>query len=199
MILGEYKVDCRWSPAMHLSLWSGVLCFLAGFWMPVSWCYENGPVEYLQLACMGGIVFLCCRATQYREFFLWCAAVMLLLMLREINCGRTLFFAYPDSSVRFYKWSEIPYGWVVQTCYGVLIAVTVLWFFVRKLFVRVPQVLRMRPLPIGCVGILLTEIIIARVCETDGALMVWEELAELSVVVTGLIVAGLYSGMRCSR
>lgn len=176
-----------------LSLCGGVLCLLQGLWLPENCCYENGPVEYLQLGIMAGIVFLCCRAQHQRELFAWCAAVMLLLMLREINCGRTLFFAYPDSSVRFYKWSEIPYGWVVQTCYGVLIAVTVLWFVVRKLFMRVLLVLRERPLPIWCVAILLLEIIIARVCETDGKLMVWEELAELSVVVTALMVTGLYS------
>ena len=42
-------------------------------------------------------------------------------MIREVNCGRTLFFHIPGTENAFYSWKEIKYGYLVHPIYGTYI------------------------------------------------------------------------------
>ena len=62
------------------------------------------------------------------------ALVIVILFLREINCGRTIFFPIEGVENAFYSWKEIPYGYLAHPIYGAFMALSGLYFILTKSF-----------------------------------------------------------------
>lgn len=89
--------------------------------MPESWGYENHWIENVQMLVLLLCFILCWRAKTDRAFWHSLAFLFVILALREVNCGRTLFFAVEGKENAYLKWSQIPYGGVVRLAYKAFI------------------------------------------------------------------------------
>ncbi|MDO4752558.1 MAG: hypothetical protein Q4A24_10685 [Akkermansia sp.] len=107
----------------------GIIIALA----PDAWGYENGVLENLQLALIlyGGA--LCLTAKDNKALYLCIAAILFAMLMREVNCGRVLFWSKcGDSFVcappsEYLKWQDIPHGQILH--YGAYTATALLCVF----------------------------------------------------------------------
>ncbi len=186
---------------MCVPVWAGlvcvaVLCAAVALWLPEWWCYENGPVEYMQMAVLVCCLLRCCFAEHHRELFYWGAGLLLLFMLREVNCGRTLFLQVPDAPHTFRRWSEVSFGWLVQGAYVAMIGAVVCWFFMRRLYRSLWQLWRMVPVPMGLLLICLSAMGAAQCWESMSGGFRYEEPAELTAYATLFAIICHYAGGR---
>lgn len=154
--------------------------------MPASWSYENGALENLQLVLLSYGAFLCLTATGERSFYRCMALVLAILFLREISCGRTWFFAVPGEENTFYKWKEIPYGWVVQLAYRLLILGTIICFLLKKRYLVFWKLGKGYVFPFFPVLELLFSIPVVLCAEHVFEKPMLEEAAELAAYLAGL-------------
>ena len=173
-----------------------VLCAVVALCLPEWWCYENGPVEYGQMVVLACCLLRCCRVTHHRELFAWGAFLLLLFMLREVNCGRTLFLQVPDAPHTFRRWSEVPFGCVVQGSYAAMVVGVVCWFFLRRLYRSLWQLWRMVPVPAGLVLPGLAAMGAAQCWECVSGGFRYEEPAELVAYAALLATICHYAGGR---
>ena len=102
-------------------------------YMPQKWGYENGLLENIQMAVLFFIMYLCLTSKVNKKFFNFVALALTIIIIREVNCGRTLFFPRPDTYHQYYSWRELPWPWlgkVVHTIYGIWIGIVGLIFFI---------------------------------------------------------------------
>ena len=111
-------------------------------YMPQKYGYENGLLESIQMAVLFGIMALCFTAKTNKRFFRFCALILTILMIREVNCGRTLFFHIPGTENSFYPWREIKYGYLVHPIYGAYIGIVALLFIIKKHFITLWKMVR---------------------------------------------------------
>ena len=191
----------QWDFSLKSVFWCTVvealLCVCPGAFLPEVCFYENGLVENLQLVVLALGGWFCLKSGHHRSLFCVVGLVVLMLMLREVNCGRTLFFAKPGEVNAFYKWGEIPYGWVVRLMYGVFIAGVSACFLCRRLYREVGVVLRSSGVPVWNAVFLLLSGCVAVCGERVLHSLPVEELSELVFYtsLTGMIY--LYSRASC--
>ena len=102
-------------------------------WLPIQYAYENSLIENFQLVVILFAFIFCVKAKTDKPFFYSMALVMIILFLREINCGRTVFFLVPGGGPNaFYSWKDIPYGYLAHPLYGLFMALSGLYFIVSK-------------------------------------------------------------------
>ena len=123
--------------------WIGVLTALAiipaVMFLPERCGFENGIIENIQLVVLFLGLFFALRPKVDKKFFTFVALVLGILLIREVNCGRTIFFPIPGQENAFYRWSEIKYGWLAHVIYGIYITFVGLYFLVNKLFITLWQ------------------------------------------------------------
>ena len=120
----------------------------AVMFLPERCGWENGLLENIQMVVLFLGVFFSLRPKVDKKFFLFVAFVLGILILREVNCGRTLFFAVPGTENTFYSWSEIKYGYLAHPIYGLYIAFVGIYFLKNKLFINLWQKIRDIKFPI---------------------------------------------------
>lgn len=102
-------------------------------WVPIEYAYENSLIENFQLVVILFAFIFCVKAKTDKPFFYSLALVMIILFLREINCGRTVFFLVPGGGPgEFYRWNEIPYGYLAHPLYGLFMVCSGLYFIFSK-------------------------------------------------------------------
>ena len=116
-----------------------------------------------------------------------------ILFLREINCGRTIFFPVPEVENAFYKWSEIKYGYLAHPIYGAYIAFVGIYFLKNKLFINLLQKLRDIKFPVWNFVLLLIGMIAGIYAEEVIHNFVLEESTELLFYVALINFVYLYS------
>lgn len=171
-----------------------VLVLICTFWcvFPEHWGYENGVLETLQLVFLLGVWWLCRTAKEERPLFHWLAWFVVILALREVNCGRTLFFPVPGEPNTFLKWNQIPYGWVVKTAYIIFVVGVCFRFIWIGGFKACWRLLTQRRMPVWNVLLLLLAVLISYLSEHVFGLMMLEELGECTVYGSMGILAWLY-------
>lgn len=128
-------IDTRFSITAFIALVAAVLCMVAAFTLPESYGGKNSVPEYLQLVLLALGCLLSFRAPVNKTFYVFVGFLLLFLLLREINYGRTLpCFADPDNPERFKKWKEIPYGWLAHPLVGLYLAAQLAFFICKKLY-----------------------------------------------------------------
>lgn len=109
-----------------------LLTYPAMLWLPIEYTYENHLIENFQLVVLLAAFIVCLKAKVDKKFFNSLALVMIILFLREINCGRTIFFSIEGTDNAFYSWKEIPWGWIVNPLYAVFMIGSGLYFLCTK-------------------------------------------------------------------
>lgn len=188
--------DFRLHTAALVAIVVAVLCVPLGAYLPVECGYENGVVENVQMAVLALGVYFCLRSGNHRWFFVVVALVLVMLMLREVNCGRTLFFAKPGAVNDFYKWKEIPYGWVARVLYGGYMAGVMAYFLYKRLYLQIGAVLRQVGVPVWNVILMAAGMALGVYGERVMNNMTVEEFAELGFYVALVGAIHIYARFR---
>ncbi len=111
-----------------------ILLYPAVLYLP-EWCgWENRLFENLQLFILFNCCFIWVFVKEKRRFFIFAAMIFFIMILRETNFGKTLFFPHPTRPNAFLNWKEIwyaPYVDPVMAVYGIAVAV---YFFAGKVY-----------------------------------------------------------------
>ena len=102
--------------------------------LPEKWGWENGVLENIQMLILFIGMYLSLRVDSNKKFFNFVAMVLVIIILREVNCGRTLFFSIPGTENAFYSWKEIKYGYLAHPIYGAYMTWVGIYFLKNKLF-----------------------------------------------------------------
>ena len=176
--------------------WFGIITALliipAVMFLPERCGYENGVVENIQLAVLFLGMFFALRPKVDKKFFYFIAMVLGILLIREVNCGRTMFFAIPGQENAFYSWKEIKYGWLAHIIYGLYMGLVGIYFLANKLFVTLWQKLWNIRLPFWNFVLLLVGMVAGLYAE-EAHMLVFEESAELLFYVALISFVYLYS------
>lgn len=127
--------------------------FPALMYMPQSYGYENGLIENIQMCVLFAMLFMCIFAKQNKRFFHYATLALLIIMLREINLGRTIFFPIEGEIGKFYSWKDInnqlgfPLGKCIHFTYGLYIAFVAILFIVKGIFKDVWNLVKCTKLP----------------------------------------------------
>ena len=141
----------------HLVSWIALLVLLLIFpalaFLPQKYGYENGLIENLQMAVLFGIGYMCLFAKYNKRIFKFAALALLILIFREVNLGRTLFFPVEGEIGKFYSWRAInaqlgfPLGKCVHFTYGAYIAFVAILFIVKGIFKEGFELIKNTKLP----------------------------------------------------
>ena len=126
------RLDFKFHPICFLPLMFAVLTYPAMKWLPVQYCYENSLIENFQLIVLFMTFVICLKAKTDKKFFYSLALVVVILFLREINCGRTVFFPVEGVENAFYSWKDIKYGYLAHPFYGAFMTLSGLYFILSK-------------------------------------------------------------------
>ncbi len=172
-------MDFKVYPVTVISIIVAVLIIPCVKFLPVKFGYENGILENIQLvflfiACIMGF----CAKTN-KKFFKFTALVVIILILREINCGRTIFFPIPGVENAFYKWKDIKYGWLAHPLYGIYMASVGLYFIINKLYLNLFEYIKKVKFPVWNIILLLLGMAAGLYSEKTMNNMLLEEMTEM--------------------
>lgn len=126
------RLDFKFHPVSILPLLFVLLTYPAMKYLPVNYCYENSLLENFQLFVLLSTFVVCIKSKTDKKFFYSLALVCVILFLREINCGRTVFFPIEGVENAFYSWKDIKYGYLAHPLYGAFMALSGLYFILSK-------------------------------------------------------------------
>lgn len=147
-------VDFKFHWVSVVALMVFISIFPALKYMPQRYGFENGLIENIQMCVLFVILFMCFFAKQNKRFFRYAAFALTIIILREINLGRTLFFPIEGEVGKFYSWKEInaqlgfPIGKCVHGLYGLYIALVMILFIVKGIFKDLWMLIKNTKLPL---------------------------------------------------
>ena len=112
------------------------LLIYPSLFLPEQLGYENSLFENIQLIVLLIGFIISIKAKNNKKFFNFVAMVLIILFLREINCGRTIFFPIPGEINSFYKWQDLKYGYLAHPIFGLYMIFTAFYFLKNKLYLR---------------------------------------------------------------
>lgn len=161
--------------------------------MPERFGYENGLLENIQLIVLFLGLYLSFSAKNDKKFFIFAGLILTILLLREVNCGRTIFFAIPGEENAFYTWKEIKYGYLAHPIFGIYIATVGIYFLKNKLFINLWNYITKTQLPIWNILLMLLGMGLGLLAEHSMHNMVLEEITELLFYVSLVGIIWIYS------
>lgn len=164
----------------------------ATMFLPERYGFENGIIENIQLVVLFLGVYLSISSKVDKKFFTFIALVLGILLIREVNCGRTIFFAIPGQENAFYRWSEIKYGYLAHPIYGLYMAFVGIYFLKNKLFITLWEKIKNIKFPIWNFVLLIIGMIVGLYGEEVHNLVL-EESAELLFYVALIGFIYLYT------
>lgn len=188
----SFRLAGPWALLLLLSLLMMAACGFTAQ-MPVEWGYENSLVENVQMAVLAGSFLLCLTARSHVAFYRLAAFVVLFLMLREISFGRTIFFPVEGKVDTFYKWKEIPYGWLAHWVVGAYLAALGLVFVLRCHWRSVRAILCELEFPVWGIALTVAAACVGRYAEAHLHDAVAEEIAELGMYLAFTYVVAVYT------
>lgn len=165
----------------------------ATLFLPAKCGYENGIIENIQLLVLFIGVYFAVRPKTDKKFFTFVALVLGILLVREVNCGRTIFFPIPGVENEFYRWSEIKYGWLAHPIYGLFITWVGIYFLKNKLFINLWEKIKNIKFPIWNFMLLILGMGLGLYAEESLHNLVIEESTELLFYVALISFVYLYS------
>ena len=185
--------DCKCYGVTLVAFLVALLIVPCVMFMPESYGYENGLLENIQMAVLFTGVFVAFKSKFNKKFFNMVAMVLVILILREVNCGRTLFFPVPDTVNTFYGWKDIKYGWLAHPLYGAYMAYVAFYFLKNKLFADLWNFLSKTKLPVWNILLMLLGMGLGLYAEKVTHNFVFEEITELLFYVSLVGIIYLYS------
>lgn len=176
-----------------------ILSYYIGLQLPLTWGWENGPLEWSQVVILTVGALLTgywwqeaksVRRFHHARFFAWAIPLWLLMIGREISWGRVFYQAGldPVNGPYFISVAQLPYGKVV---YPVLAIIILSWLFSvvkYKLYAIPYELFRQERFPTGDFILVVSSFIVAYIAEQHLHNAIMEELVEcaayLSLVLT---------------
>lgn len=143
--------DFRFYGVTWLALAVGLAIIPCLMYMPQKFGFENGLLENIQMAVLFVIFALCLTAKVNKRFFRFAALALTIIIIREVNCGRTLFFPIPGEYHKYYSWRQLPWPWlgkVVHTLYALWIAFVAFLFLKKKIYIDLWQIIKNVKFPV---------------------------------------------------
>ena len=141
-------LDFKFYGVTWIALAVGLSIIPSLMFVPQKYGYENGLYESIQMIVLFGIMAMCLTAQVNKRFFKFAALALTIIMIREVNCGRTLFFHIPGTENSYYPWREIKYGYLVHPIYGTYIGIIGLIFLCKKLYLDMWKIIKNIKLPV---------------------------------------------------
>lgn len=186
------RFDYRFWPDLYWYFAVLLLAFPAQMFLPVECGYETGIVEMTQLAVIGiGMVF-CIRSKYQRELFYVAAAILFVMLLRETNFGKTVFYPDPVRPNKFLSWDQIwyaPYVDPVMILYGIGVVV---YGIRKKLWIPLWKYVCTAKIPVWMVLAFLIAFAASSVldkCKMD----ILEEMVEMAAYVAMIGTLRIYA------
>ncbi len=161
--------------------------------LPETFGYENGLLENIQLFILFLGLYLSFSAKFDKKFFIFAGLVLIILILREVNCGRTIVFPIPGTDNAYYSWKDIKYGYLAHPIYGEVIASVGIYFLKNKLFINLWNYLRTTKLPFWNIFLMCLGMALGLFAEHTMHNMVFEEITELLFYISLVGIIWLYS------
>ena len=182
-----------WHWTSVLALIIALLVYPAIQYLPKTWGYENGILENAQMIILLIGFILALKSKYHKQFFNFAALIITIIALREINCGRTIFFPIPGTVNQFYKWKDIPYGYLAHPLYGLYIAWVAIYFLKNKCYIPLKNMLTKIPLPVWNIAMMFLGIGLGEYAENCTHCFVFEEMGELLFYVSLVGIIYLYT------
>ena len=119
-------------------------------YMPQKYGYENGILENIQMTTLFIMIYFCLTSKTNKKLFKFIPLVLSLLIIREVNCGRTLFFPIPDTYHQYYSWRDLPWPWlgkIAHFLYGTWFAIVIFLFFKKKIYLEIWNIIKNTAIP----------------------------------------------------
>ena len=193
--------DFKIYPITWVAILNALLIVPCILWLPQKFGYENGVLENIQLILLLIGFILCMKyknntpdtENSMVKFFRFAALVLIILFLREINCGRTIFFPIPGEVNAFYGWKDIQYGWLAHPIYGLYMAYVAYYFFSNKIFATLWNIVKNVKFPILNIILMAVGMIWGTLAEEVFHNMVMEEITELLFYTSLMGIIYLYA------
>lgn len=185
-------IDLRFYPVTIFAILVAVAVVPCIKFLPETWGYENEILENLQMITLTIGLFLAVSAKRNKNFFYFAALIIFLLIAREVNYGRTLFFPIPGEVNAYYSWKEIKYGWLVNPLVGLYIAGTALYFIISKAYKEMWNIITKIKFPVWNFILLFIGMVLGEYAEKATENFVFEELSELLFYVALVGIIWLY-------
>lgn len=130
--------DFRFYGVTWIALCVGLSIVPMLMFLPQKYGFENGFLENIQMVVLFVIMYLCLTSKVNVRFFRFAALALTIIIIREVNCGRTLFFPIPGTYHQYYSWRALPWPWlgkIVHTVYGLWIATVSFIFLKKKIYI----------------------------------------------------------------
>ena len=199
-IVNKY-LSFRFFPITVLALISLIIIYPCAKFLPESFGYENGFFENLQMVVLFISCYFTLSAKTENKFFKFIFLVLSILILREINCGRTIFFPIEGQENAFYSVSMLKQGTTIQQTFAKLvhpvfgwyIGLVGLYFLFNKMWLNLINIIKTIKFPVINILLLIIGIVLGLFAEKNLNNLLFEELAELLFYVSLMGMIYLYS------
>lgn len=186
-------IDFKCYNVTWFAIINALLIIPCAIFLPEKFGYENGLLENIQMFVLFFGLYLSFSAKSDRKFFIFVGLVLIILALREINCGRTLFFPIPGIENAYYSWKDIKYGYLAHPLFGTFIACVAVYFLKNKLFINLWNYIRKTKLPIWNILFILFGMGLGIYVDHSIDNMVFEEITELLPYISIVGIIWLYT------
>lgn len=190
-------IDFRFYPVTWIVLFVALSIIPMLIYMPQKFGFENELLENIQMVVLFITMYLCLSAKVNVKFFKFAALALTLIIIREVNCGRTLFFPIPGEYHKYYSWKDLPWPWlgkVIHGLYGAWITIVGLIFLKKKVYIDLWNTLKNVKLPFWNIAFATFAMIMGAVAEKlTNNNFIFEEGFELLFYVSILSLVWLYS------
>lgn len=172
-----------------------LLAYPATLYLPESFGFENGFIENTQMIVLifGCVLCFMSKNIKHKKFFIFAFLILLLLILREVNYGRTIFFPIPDTVNEFYTWKEIKYGWLAHPLVGLYIASVAFYFLKNKLYLNLIEYIKQyKILPYFQILFMLIGMALGMYAEKALNMPIFEEMGELLFYSSLISIISIY-------
>ena len=162
--------------------------------LPEKFAWENYFIENFQLL----ILFICfcitIKSKTNKKLFYWLSMIIFILILREINCGRS-FFPVPNLNNSFLKWKEIipNYYWLPTFLYISFMLYSIYYFLKNKLWKITIEYIKKAKIDFWNLFFLIFSMILGTLAENNLKNQMLEETTETLFYVSLTILIWLYS------
>ncbi len=160
--------------------------------LPEMYAWENSFIENIQLVVIMAIFVVSLRAKYAKQLFNWITMIVVILFLREINCGRIFFPINKVGTPVFKQWNQIlsyPYNFIPNGIYGLFMIYTVYYFFKSKAYLQLCEIMKKAKIDCWNIIFMMSGIVIGTLSEMTWDNEVLEETTEtLFYVAFGVLV-----------
>lgn len=192
-------LDWSWNRITWVTLLTAIACLLCYYLLPQSYGDKNSPVETVQMLVLALGLVVTYTAGNSKNLYRFVFLVILLVLAREVNFGRTLFiFADPEHAGKFPKWSDMKYGWLAHVGVALYMVWLLVYFIRQNVWRELCALLRSWRIPAWDSLLCICGLAVGVGAELMHQNLI-EELGELVLYVGGVGILYLYSRQKLNK